>query len=41
MEINPYKSASLVSDWRLLAEKARVEMDTEKLLNLIAEPNSI
>jgi hypothetical protein len=34
-------NASRDSDWRLLAERARVETDPEKLLNLVTELNSI
>jgi hypothetical protein len=35
------RSASRTRDWRSIAEQARVEMDPEKLLNLVAEINSI
>lgn len=37
----PTGNASQASDWRLLAERARREMDPEKLLNLVAELNRI
>src|SRR5882724_8959362 len=37
----PTRNAPRPSDWKLLAEQARVEMDPEKLLNLVAEPNRI
>jgi hypothetical protein len=37
----PTRNASGDSDWRLLAERARVEMDPEKLLNLVTELNRI
>jgi hypothetical protein len=30
-----------VDDWRSLAERARVEMDPEKVLNLVSELNSV
>jgi hypothetical protein len=35
------RNAQRFGDWRLLAERARVEMDPEKLMNLVLELNSV